>query len=73
MLADRSSSPRTAMTSEWTTESNEPDCNVEEGLRLVKALQRIKDPLNRKRLLEFAEQFASTDANKITSPPPAVP
>ena len=41
-----------------TAELFEADSEVDEGLRLVKTFQQIKNPLHRRRLLEFAEQLA---------------
>ena len=48
-----------------TPHSNEPDRDLNEGLRLVQAFRRINDPPDRRRLLELAEQLASGSADKI--------
>jgi hypothetical protein len=46
------------MTYQSTAEPPESDREVDEGLRLVKLFRRIKNPLDRRKLLEFAEQLA---------------
>jgi len=46
------------MTYQSTAELPEADREVDEGLRLVKLFRRIKNPPDRRKLLEFAEQLA---------------
>ena len=52
------------MSLDSTTEFNELDRDLDEGLRLVRAFRRIKEPLHRQRLLELAEQLSLTSANR---------